>query len=219
MTSGVDGRDQAAAPGRERARSGAGGRFRGVLADPHHTVAVGCAVLAVVVMLGGWGGLLWVVAGHVVPGWALAGVLLGVLLAQRLARRLALRRERGADAGARSVRRPWLMTLLTVVAAVGSGLDAVGDVGATYHVLTPTGPDGCRAVVREVSFLLAGRGDVYAVGASGIGRRLSSWTADDGYRPIASGTYTLRWATGGVLTVSGRSGDPVWPALHEGPCG
>lgn len=75
-------------------------------------------------------------------------------------------------------------------------------------------------MVRETSFLFAGSGEVYAVGASGIGWTRSSWTADDGYEPVASGTYELHWsADGGTLTVNGTTTNPVWPSLHELDCG
>jgi len=73
--------------------------------------------------------------------------------------------------------------------------------------------------LRERSFLFAGGGDVYAVGPSGLGRRNSSWRGDDGYRPIASSTYELRWgAHNGNLSVNGSGVDPVLPALHEIDC-
>lgn len=181
-------------------------------------VAMGCRVLAAVVVAAGWSGLLLVVGGRVVPGWALGGVLLVASLTPGLFRRRVREPAPGPrDAG----RRPgWALTLLTVGTALAGALGALNDLSATYHVLTPDGPGGCRAVARETSFLFAGSGAVYEVGPVGIGRRVGSWTADDGYRPIASGTYELTWGTdGGVLNVSGRGGDPVWPALHEVDCG
>lgn len=56
------------------------------------------------------------------------------------------------------------------------------------------------------------------MGQSGIGRRESSWSTDDGYRPIAAGSYDLHWGdAGGVLTVHGDI-DPVWPEVHEVHC-
>jgi hypothetical protein len=185
---------------------------------PYPSVAVGCAVLAAVVVAAGWSGLLLMVGGRVVPGWALGGALLVVSSATGLFRRRVRGSAPGPDGADRIPR--WARTLLTVVTALGSALGALNDLSATYHVLTPDGPGGCRAVARETSFLFAGSGEVYEVGPVGIGRRVGSWTADDGYRPIASGTYELTWGTdGGVLNVSGRGGDPVWPALHEVGCG
>lgn len=37
-----------------------------------------------------------------------------------------------------------------------------------------------------------------------------SWVVDDGYRPVAGGTYKLDWERdGGLLLISGTSTDPV----------
>ncbi|MGW4498490.1 hypothetical protein ACWENR_07720 [Micromonospora sp. NPDC004336] len=184
---------------------------------PLRSVAAGCAVLAAVLVAAGWSGLLLVVGGRVVPGWALGGALLVVSWALLLFRRRVRASSPGPAATGRGPR--WALTLLTVLTALGSALGGLNDLSTTYHVLTPDGPGGCRAVARETAFLFAGSGAVYEVGRVGIGRRVGSWTADDGYRPIAEGTYELTWgADGGMLTVSGRSSDPVWPALHEVGC-
>ncbi|MEU0380258.1 hypothetical protein ABZ093_23535 [Streptomyces cyaneofuscatus] len=78
-----------------------------------------------------------------------------------------------------------------------------------------------RAVVREASFLLAGSGQVFAVGTGGVGwKPMGSWTADDGIRPIAAGSYELKWAPKeGTLLIHGSNANPVWPALHGVSCG
>lgn len=48
---------------------------------------------------------------------------------------------------------------------------------------------------------------------------MGSWTADDGIRPIADGSYELKWGlTEGTLLVRGSNGNPVWPALHGVSC-
>ncbi|MFJ2262548.1 hypothetical protein ACIOKD_30270 [Streptomyces sp. NPDC087844] len=103
--------------------------------------------------------------------------------------------------------------LLIVTAVFGIAGGALGDLflGAEYRVLRPTGPGGCTAVVRETSFLMSGGGEAYAVGRTGLALGESgSWTVDDGYRPVASGTYALDWGRGGgLLQISGTSTDPV----------
>ncbi|MEE1753294.1 hypothetical protein [Streptomyces sp. SP18CS02] len=184
---------------------------------PYVVIVTGCLLLALVA---GWGDLLLVVMGRAVPGWVLSGALLLALLVLVLGR--AVRRRPAARATTASGRFPprRLITLPAVAAGLGCAFGALADLGAEYHVLEPRGPDGCRAVVRETAFLFSGSGEVYAVGATGIGRPGSSWTADDGYRPVASGTYELSWGHGGgVLAVHGTTGDPVFPGLHEVDCG
>ncbi|WDZ85386.1 hypothetical protein [Micromonospora cathayae] len=184
-------------------------------ADPRAALRTGCVLLAFALMIAGWSGLLVVVAGQVVPGWALAGAVLVVPVVVRLIRAKAPVTDGTGPSWVRTL----LSTLATTVTALGVLLGAAADTAATYHVLEPAGPDGCRAVVREVSFLFAGSGDVYAVGSLGVGRRMGSWTADDGYQPIASGTYRLEWhADGGLLTVGGRNTDPVMSDIGTITC-
>ncbi|WP_354183225.1 hypothetical protein [Arthrobacter sp. UYP6] len=128
-------------------------------------------------------------------------------------------RQRSITSTARTRRRPWFVTLLAVVSVAFSGLGALDDLSsAKYYVLSPANSDGCRVAVREVSFLLAGRGTVYVVGAAGVGREVSSWTADDGYKPFSSGNYELMWYSDGGSLILHSNGDPVWPALHEINC-
>ncbi|MDQ0620060.1 hypothetical protein [Arthrobacter globiformis] len=175
-----------------------------------------CLLLAAVTALANLGGLVLVIAGGVLPGWAVSTMLLVTSLA------LLLISRRAAGGGSRT-RRTVLISLLHRLVVFGVGLSsltgAMGDLSATYHVLEPEGPNGCRPVAREYSFLFAGSGEVYAVGRGGIGSRVSSWTADDGYEPIADGSYRLRWeADSGILRLMGGI-DPVWPAMHEVTCG
>ena len=158
---------------------------------------VGAGVAAV----GGAFGLLLVWGGLVVPGWAISAGLLLMAAGLALVRALLVHRAR-RDPGrsgrpARRLGRRW--GLLAVGAGSVSAVLALGDLGATYTVLPPAGSSDCRAVVREHSFLFAGSGDLYAVGPVGLGRPVSSWTADDGYEPVASGTYEFS---------SGRRGGP-----------
>ncbi|MFF0445699.1 hypothetical protein ACFYT4_04615 [Streptomyces sp. NPDC004609] len=184
---------------------------------PDWTVTTGCLLLAAAV---GWSGVLLVVAGHVIPGWTVSATLLVVTLI--LMGVLAVRRRSAAGPAPSCPRaRPaFVRGLLAAAAGLGSVVGGLNDLGAQYHVLRPTGPGGCTAVVREESFLLAGSGAVYAVGPTGIAWRESgSWRADDGYRPVASGSYELSWSrTGGVLVVSGTMVDPVYPGLHSVDC-
>ncbi|WP_395398562.1 hypothetical protein ACHMXB_12115 [Arthrobacter sp. UC242_113] len=175
-----------------------------------------CLLLAAVTAIANLGGLVFVIAGGVLPGWAVSGMLLVASLA------LILVSRRAAGKGSRT-RRHALVSLLHRLVVFGVGLSslagALGDLSATYHVLEPAGPNGCRAVAREYSFLFAGSGAVYAVGPIGIGTRVSTWTTDDGYEPVADGSYQLRWEAGsGTLRLMGGI-DPVWPALHDVRCG
>ena len=175
-----------------------------------------CLVFAAAATVVNFGGLVVVIAGGVLPGWAISATL----LAASLALLLICRRAAGGRSGTRqNARSPLLHRLVAFAVGVSSLTGALGDLGATYHVLEPAGPNGCRAVAREYSFLFAGRGAVYAVGLSGIGTRVSSWTTDDGYEPIADGSYQMHWDSdsGSLALLGGR--DPVWPAVHGVECG
>lgn len=192
---------------------------RAVRVCGHPAAVPACLLLAAVVS---WTDLLIVIAGHVLPAWGLSLALL--VVTPVLVRVRARRRRRELPVLELAPRRGLprsVPVLLTFAGVTGTALGAFLDLPATYHVLDPRGPDGCKAVVREASFLLGGNGDVYAVGRTGIALWPSgSWMADDGYQPIASGTYELTWGVGGgVLMVHGRQGDPVMPALHDVDCG
>lgn len=193
-------------------------RAPGRAADPstYRWAAVACAVLAGAV---GWTDVLAVVGGQVIAAWLAGGALLLACLALVMAGS-ALSRRSPEAAGPYAPRR-WMLVAPAAAAGLGVAWGAVGDLGAEYHVLQPTGPGGCRAVVRESSFLLAGSGEVYAVGPSGVGwRPAGSWRADDGIRPVADGSYELKWGLKeGTLLVHGSNTNPVWPALHGVSCG
>lgn len=181
-----------------------------------------CVLLAFFVFIAGCGGLVFVVSGQVVRGWAVCIVLLAVSLVLVIIRAAKRRRSGpGTTKQGRSGLGTWALRLMVLVAGAGGLLGALGDLGfdATYQVLEPQGPGGCRAAVRETSFLMSGGGEVFAVSAVGIGWRMSDWTADDGYRPIAAGSYTFQWrADSGILVIGGSATDPVWPAIHEVSC-
>ncbi|MGW6739856.1 hypothetical protein ACWGDX_03770 [Streptomyces sp. NPDC055025] len=174
-------------------------------------VRIGSLVLAAVAS---WSGLLLVVRGRVVPGWGMSATLLVVALVLPWA---LTRVGRPADAPSLPPKRaPWARLAsgsLIVTALLGTAWGAVDDLisNAEYHVLRPSGPGGCTAVVRETSFLVIGNGEAYAVGRTGLALGASaSWTVDDGYRPVDAGTYALDWGRdGGSLRISGTSTDPV----------
>ncbi|WP_436988711.1 hypothetical protein [Streptomyces sp. enrichment culture] len=176
---------------------------------------IGSLVLAAVAS---WSSLLLVVRGRVIPGWGVSAVLLVVSLFLQW----ALTRVGHLSDASKFLRKraEWARlgsSLLIVTAALGTTWGVVDDLTSNvrYRVLRPAGPEGCTAVVREASFLMAGNGEVYAVGRTGLALGESgSWMVDDGYRPIDAGTYELSWGQeGGHLQISGTSADPV---LHGG---
>lgn len=181
--------------------------------SPAVSTAAGIGSLAVAAVAS-WSSLLLVVQGRVIPGWGVSAVLLVVSLVLRWAltrvgrptdtSKLLRNRAKWARSGS---------SLLIVTAALGTTWGAVDDLisNVEYRVLRPAGPGGCTAVVRETSFLVTGKGEVYAVGRTGLALGESgSWTVDDGYRPIDAGTYKLSWGReGGHLRISGTSTDPV----------
>lgn len=171
--------------------------------------AAGTGSLALVAVAS-WSGLLLVVRGRVVPGWGVSATLLVValLLCRALTR-----------AGTAGLPRTWAKgtrlgnRLLIGAAVLGIVGGALSDLlwSARYQVLNPAGPGGCTAVVRETSFLMAGAGEAYAVGRTGLALgSAGSWTTDDGHRPVAAGDYELIWdRTVGVLRVDGTATDPI----------
>lgn len=181
--------------------------------------AAWCLLVAVAALVGWWFGVVWAWGRLVVPGWAFSAGLLGVSILLTIARARVRRRRIRAISGPRAAGlRSFGFTLVAVLVGLANAFALWVDLPATYTLLRPAGPGFCQVAVRESSFLFAGRGDVYAVGFAGLGREVSSWTADDGGRPIASGSYELQWDDeGAVLSVSG-DGDPVWPHQHEVPC-
>ncbi|MFF2198478.1 hypothetical protein [Streptomyces sp. NPDC058157] len=170
---------------------------------------VAVTVLLFLAAATGWSDMLLLVSGSVVPGWALCVVLFcaaGLLAGVRAVRF-------GPDAPRRSRPMGLVRGVAFTAAALSCAVGALDELGAEYHVLHPTGPGGCTAVVRETSFLVLGSGDVYAVGPSRIGWRPSgSWIADDGHRPVAAGMYELHWSERGghgTLSVHGTATDPI----------
>lgn len=186
---------------------------RGVRLSPAVSSAAGVGSL-VLAAVASWSSLLLVVRGRVVPGWGMSAALLVLSLVLRW----VLARVGRPVAAARLPRKraTWARTgktLLIVTAVLGTVWGAVDDLisEAEYYVLSPAGPEGCTAVVRETSFLVIGNGEAYAVGWSGLALGTSgSWTVDDGYRPVDAGTYELDWGRDrGLLRISGTSTDPV----------
>lgn len=198
----------------EREQRPAGHRWWG-------TAALVCTALAALVLVVTWDEVLLVVAGEVVLGWALSALLaVAAVVLRRVerGRRRSGARRSGDDGGGASAARSavllsWPMTVLLALTGTGAALGAAGDhvFGASYVTLVPVGPQGCRVIVRETSFPFVGSGDVYAVpGGTGVGRRISHYVSDDGYRPASHGTYELVWGGDfGAVVLLGGLDDPV----------
>ncbi len=180
-----------------------------------------CGLSAILLIALGWSGLILMVGGFILPPWILGAVLSGVsVVLARIGRKTRIDLKDQDQPTARSWERFFSRALIALSIA-GSVLAFLGDAvySATYTNLEPVGPDGCRAVVRETSFLMLGEGHVYAVHPWGVGWLTGSWTADDGVRPIEDGSYRLSWSVGGgSLLLQGNGGNPVWPGLHEVSC-
>lgn len=171
--------------------------------------ALACALAAAVVLVATWRARLVVVDGHVVLGWAVSAGLLTAAAGQLVVgrRHRPGRRDAALAVGA--------LTLAGVLLAAGGHLLW----GVAYRGLTPVGPTGCRVLVQETSFLVAGAGEVYVLqGASGLARHVGSYTADDGGRPVSEGSYTLTW-DGDHATLELLAGDPVTPGSQSLGCG
>lgn len=174
-----------------------------------------CLALAAMTAVAQLGALLLVIGGTVLTFWAISGMLLVASVTLRL---VSNRAARYIDVPQFAAHVRLLRSILASAVCLICLGGAFGDLGASYRVLDPPAANGCRAVVREFSFLVAGRGAVYTVRFGGIGLRASSWTTDDGYEPIARGSYTLEWdGNDGALYLIGGI-DPVWPAVHAIPC-
>jgi hypothetical protein len=174
-----------------------------------------CLLLAAAAAVAHLCALLLVIGGTVLTFWAVSGMLLVASMTLRL---ISSRAARGSAVPPLAAHVRLLRSIVTSGVCLTCLVGAFSDLGASYRVLDPPAANGCRAVVREFSFLMAGRGDVYAVRFGGIGLRASSWSTDDGCEPVARGSYTLDWdGNDGVLNLIG-SIDPVWPAVHGIPC-
>jgi hypothetical protein len=195
---------------------GTGGKVKSSLNIPVlRRLEAACLALATMTAVAQLGALLLVIGGTVLTFWAASGMLLIASVTLRLVSGRAARRTDVPPFAAHF--RLLRSIVASAVCLIFLG-GAFSDLGASYRVLDPPAANGCRAVVREFSFLFAGRGDVYAVRFGGIGLRASSWTTDDGYEPVARGSYTLDWdGNVGVLNLIGGI-DPVWPAVHTIPC-
>jgi hypothetical protein len=109
-----------------------------------------------------------------------------------------------------------VLTVLVVLSVPMTAIVSFGSGG--YRVLPEQSEGGCRIVVREWSFLLAGSGSVGIVQPSAL---TVDWTrayrADDGLRPFSSGSYALQWAGPDAHFLLGGTGaDPIWWTA-EGP--
>lgn len=160
-------------------------------------VPTACVLLGLAAILASATGWILVIGSRVVNPWMVSSTL---LMAALVFRWLGNRGGDPADTETPS------LALVLLAACMGAGIafGALLEAGTNSFILDPQGPEGCRAVVQESAFLMIGSGEVYAVGSSGIGRQAGEWNADDGYRPIEAGDYTLEWNTaGGELTVGG----------------
>lgn len=150
-------------------------------------------------------------AGSQTPALALAGLVLA-----GTARLLRTGRPRpGRAPGRRAV-----VVGLVTAAVLTSGVVWFRDLGTTYTLLAPASPGGCRVVVGETSFLMAGSGTVHVLPPwSVVASQVSRFMADDGIEPVAQGNVELTWdGDDGLLRLWGRPGDPVDPGLHEVDC-
>lgn len=180
----------------------AGCRWRGRWVPSRALAVVGTLLLSCVIAAAAYTlqaelpVLVW--GGFVPRRWHALGILLalggGSLIAGVLSRPPppSTRRRPGSQ---RLVLAAAAFAALLATAAVASTVAvAVADGISRYHVLEPTSPGGCRVVVEERSALLLGSGTVYLLPrGSRRAREANSYLADDGYRPVTFGTYSLRW--------------------------
>lgn len=182
----------------------------------------GCAVLALVALVT----VLWeagdvVVLGDVVPRrWAVTAGLFAVGAALLSASAMV---SRGASAAFGGLRRA--ATGVVTVALLGAAsvcCVGVGLVDATsnWAVLQPGSAQGCRVVVEERSFLLLGSGVVHVLPpGERRPRPVASYVADDGYRPVTVGTWSLRWDEETAhLRLWGTEHQPVFDGDVSVPC-
>lgn len=175
-------------------------------APPAHDAA-GAVVLVGPLVLAPAGYLLVLVIAAVSIGLAFASWMIGG------ARRAAS--DDGSAAPVRPVRGRavrWLANGITVLALSASILVAGFECLLTAaYIADPASPAGDRAVVVERNVLLAGYGDVYLVsGGFGVGRKIASYSADDGYSPMGNGTYALEWrGSEPHFTAYGTPANPV----------
>ncbi|WP_432492934.1 hypothetical protein [Kineococcus gypseus] len=131
---------------------------------------------------------------HLVAPLAIGGTI--ALISAAVHRVHAL--ELAARRPGRRVLRTVGLALATTATLLASGIAALSigllDAVSGYHVLSPTSAQGCRVLVAEDTFLLLGSGRVFLVPpGSRSPRQVATFSADDGYAPITSGTYRLTW--------------------------
>lgn len=173
---------------------------------PAHDAA-GAVVLVGPLVLAPAGYLLVLAIAAVSIGFAFASWMIGG------ARRAAS--DDGSAASVRPVRGRVVRWLVNGTAALALSV-SVPVAGfecllAAPYIAEPTGPAGDRVVVVERNVLLAGYGDVCLIpGGFGVGRKIASYSADDGYSPMGNGTYALEWrGSEPHFTAYGTPSDPV----------
>lgn len=129
-----------------------------------------------------------VIGDVVAPGWQIFLVL--AVAAFVLVNRAAARTTRRAHGEV-------ALALVLVVPAMTAGLNAIS---VKDHLLPCIGPDGCRVVVREWSFLVTGGGSVGTVDTlDGFAPTQWRYETDDGGEPVAEGYSSLTWSPEGPL--------------------
>lgn len=158
-----------------------------------------------------------IVLGSYIPrSWHLAGLLtmLG-LAALVVGSSFRVAAQNRGQAEPRALWRRVAVVSTTLVALLVStvALLVIGLAAAvtSYHVLQPAGPQGCRIVVAEDTFLLLGSGRVFVLPAgSHRPRQVTTFSTDDGYRPISLNTYRLSWdGPTASLSLWGSASAPV----------
>jgi hypothetical protein len=159
---------------------------------------LGAAPKRVTLIIGDWFPTLW--------DFELAAMALGIsalvvatMIAQPVRRGRMIRIAMGS-----------VLMVLVVLSVPLTALVSFGSGG--YRVLPERSEGGCRIVVRESSFLLAGSGSVGIAQPSALTVDWArAYRADDGLQPFSSGLYGLRWE-GPVadLQLGGTGGDPIW---------
>jgi len=141
----------------------------------------------------------FVLGSYVPRSWHLAGLLtvLG-LAALMIGAWLRVAAEDHGQAEPRGLLRRVAVVATTLatllVAVVALLVIELAAAVTSYHVLQPAGPQGCRIVVAEDTFLLLGSGRVFVLPAgSHRPRQVTTFSTDDGYRPISLNTYRLTW--------------------------
>lgn len=94
----------------------------------------------------------------------------------------------------------------------------VVELGASrYSVLPAQSDGGCRVIVREYSFLLAGSGHVGIVQTGSITAQwLGDYGADDGLMPFSRGAYALEW-NGKTADLEFSGAGPDWATWRDKP--